>query len=456
MSHYSPTIVKGTQDLYGDAVRNRNYIIETISSVFRKYSFEPLETPSFEYLRLLTSKYGEEGDKLLYKVLNSGNFMQDVDLSLPITPQIAEKGLRYDLTVPMMRYVAMHHNELIFPWKRYQVQPVWRADRPQKGRYREFYQCDLDIVGTRSLICEAELLAIACESLVALQISDFNICINHIDIFIGFLEIHGQSERFRELFAIVDKLDKVGGVIILEELKSKNFSNDIIDGITTLIQLQNKSNKDIIEVLYQLLKNNTTAQNGIDAISKLIQYTNTLRVEDHYIRINPMLARGLSYYTGTIFEAKPNDRSVGSIVGGGRYDNMLSNNFNVKSNLNFTDTAVGLSFGIDRIYALLLEKGLFNKREGLLTKVLIICMDAIFEMKALELATNLRNHNIDVDLNLEVMKLKKHLEYANKKNIFYVVIIGEDEVAQNKFSIKNMITGTQNMCNLEQIVALLR
>jgi histidyl-tRNA synthetase len=456
MSNCKHPIVKGTRDLYGDALRNRDFIIQTIGSVFRKYNFEPLETPAFEYLNLLTSKYGDEGDKLLYKVLNSGNFMQNVDMSLPITPQISEKGLRYDLTVPMMRYVAMYHNELSFPWKRYQIQPVWRADRPQKGRYREFYQCDLDIVGNKSILCEAELLTIAYESLVALQICDFNIYVNHIDIFLGFLEIYGEAERFRELFTIVDKLDKVGEEVIYEEMKSKNFPHEIIENIKKLLKLQNRPNRDIIEALYLLLEDSKRACNGIAEIDRLLHYTSKLGVKEDYIKINPILARGLSYYTGTIFEAKIADGSIGSIVGGGRYDDMLSNNFNIKSSSNFIDTAVGLSFGIDRIYSLLSDRGMFNVSTNLTSKILIAPMDEMFETQALELATTLRSHQIIVDLISGIIKLKKHLEYANKKNIAYVVIIGADEVAQNKFSIKNMITGTQEMCTLHQIIELLK
>lgn len=451
MANSKHSVVKGTQDFYGKDLLNRKFIINKISEIFSKYSFEPLETPAFEYLDLLSSNYGEEGDKLLYKILNSGDYMKDIDNSKPLTPQISEKGLRYDLTVPMMRYVAENVNKLTFPWRRFQIQPVWRADRPQKGRYREFYQCDIDIVGSKNLLCDAELLAITCESLEALQIYDFSISINHIGLFKGFLEYHNEAHRFKELFTIVDKVDKVGSVAIFEEMHSKNFSTEIISAIENLLHLSTKSNEKILHSLYTMLGNNESAKTSLDELTKILQYAKELKVKDSYVQINPLLARGLSYYTGTIFEAKTLTPTIGSIVGGGRYENMLENLFGLQKNQNVIDTAIGLSFGIDRIYALLEERNLLQNIGSQSPQILVVCMDEKFESNALEISTYLRSHNICVELSLDQKKLKKQLEYANKKQVTHLIIIGEEEMQNDKYTVKNMKTGEQGLIGVEEI-----
>lgn len=445
--------VKGTRDFYGEDCHRRHYILSTITKVFQKYNFYPLETPAFEYLDVLNDNYGDEGEKLLYKVLDSGDFLQNIDSSKHILPQISKKGLRYDLTVPMMRYLGMCHGEITFPWRRYQTQPVWRSDRPQRGRYREFLQCDADIVGSDSILCEAELLAIATEALKSLGISDFKISINSIDIFRGLLEVHSASDRFREAFTIVDKMGKIAPEDLFDEMRTKGFATALLEDLMMMMELVTReSNKEILEFIATRLSSSKISNRGVASLRKILSYTKCLGIDAENLKVNPLLARGLSYYTGAIFEAKLNDGSMGSILGGGRYAGMLENVFGIKKNQHFQDTAVGLSFGIDRIYDILTERNLFlSKEEGDQIKIFVIALEEQFEMQSLVVATALRAKSITANVCYEQKKLKKHLEHACKEGFSHVIIVGENELKENKFTIKNLKDGKQHFMDLEEI-----
>lgn len=455
MSNKKCNSVKGTRDFYAEECRRRHYILSTVIEIFQKYNFEPLETPAFEYLDVLNGNYGDEGEKLLYKVLDSGNFAEGLDFSKPLTPQISEKGLRYDLTVPMMRYLGIHRNEMSFPWRRYQTQPVWRADKPQRGRYREFLQCDADIVGSDSLICEAELLAMAHEGLKALGILDFKISVNHIDIFRGLLEVHGASDRFREVFTIVDKMDKVKPDELFAEMREKNSAAALIEDLRTMMRVTIEgANEKTLDFLANLLSSNQTASGGLAALKKILTYTTALGVDVKNLKINPLLARGLSYYTGAVFEAKMDDGAIGSIAGGGRYAGLLESAFALNPSQQFHDTAVGLSFGIDRIYDILTERDLFfSKKNTHRKKIFVVPMDEQFAMQSLAVAKSLRSHGIVVTVCYEQKKLKKSLELADKGGFTHVVIIGESEMKENKFTIKNLSSGEQGSISLEEMCA---
>ena len=447
MQSKKPTLLKGMRDFEAPQIFRRNYVIDTIRNVYQKYGYFPLETPALEHLATLTGKYGEEGDQLLFKVLNSGDFLDGRNDPTQgykaLLPQIAEKGLRYDLTVPLMRYVSMHSNTLTFPLKRYQIQPVWRADRPQKGRYREFYQCDIDIVGTSSLLCEAEILVMIHEVLMKLGIKDFTIHINHRAILKDLATMIGAAEQEGTLCVALDKLDKLGKDKVLEELKKKEFSSTALAKLAFIFDLPT-TQADRWSVLIKKLG---PTQSGVQDMQKILNYVQALGLEQPSIVPDPTLARGLSYYTGTIFEIKNLD--WGSIGGGGRYDG-LTDLFGLPG-----VSGVGFSFGLDRLYAMLEELDLFPSQLGLATQVMITNLNQASEAWGLRILSVLRSHNIQAEIYPETVKMKKQLQYAHKRHIPFVAIIGERELETQMVTLKDMQVGTQQLYSLEQLVPAL-
>lgn len=450
-----PTLPKGTRDFGPEQMRNRLFIFDTIRQTFQRYGFQPLETPSMENLSTLTGKYGDEGDQLLYKILNSGDYAADLtesDVALgskKLTPKIAEKGLRYDLTVPFARYVVMNRNSLTMPFKRYQMQPVWRADRPQKGRYREFYQCDADVVGTDSLLCEAEIVLMIHEVFRNLGITDFTLKINNRKILAGIAEVIGVPGQESTLSIAIDKLDKIGKEKVLDELRERGFSDATLTQLDPLFT----DAADVVGTIARLkswLAPSELAQTGIAELEETLRLVERYGLEDSRIEIDVTLARGLSYYTGAIFEVKANGVSIGSVSGGGRYDN-LTGAFGMPGL-----SGVGISFGVDRIYDVLDELKLFPAGAGQGTRVLIIPFDSDARAVALPLLSQLRGAGIASELYPDLMKVKKMLDYANAKQIPYVVLIGSEEVQTGILSLKNMITGEQRNVSPEELVALVR
>ena len=451
MQAKKPTVLKGTWDFNATQVSKRNYIFDTIRQIYQQYGFSPLETPALEHLSTLTGQYGQEGDQLLFKVLNSGNFLADVDKEdinkgyKALLPKIADKGLRYDLTVPLMRYVAMHSHQLTFPFKRYQIQPVWRADRPQKGRYREFYQCDADVVGTSSLICEAEVLAMAYQVLQQLGINHFSIQLNHRAILKGIVSLIGETGKESGFCIAIDKLDKMGQDKVFEELISKGFSSDSLKQLSFIFELQG-TNEARLEVLSRHLAHSKEGLKGLKEVKQILQYVEALGLKAMPITIEPTLARGLAYYTGAVFEVKMRHISIGSIGGGGRYDN-LTKHFGLPGL-----TGVGFSFGVDRIYTVMETLELFAQHYEVFTQVMLTNLDSESEKLALHMVTQLRTKGINAEMYPEQVRLKKQLMYANKKNIPFVVIIGAEERAAGKFTLKDMHTGTQHQYTLDELV----
>ena len=444
-------------------MRKRHFIFDTIRSTFRRFGFQPLETPSMENLTTLTGKYGDEGDQLLFKILNSGEFatsLTDADLqtaqqpggSKKLIPKVAEKGLRYDLTVPFARYVVMNRNTLALPFKRYQMQPVWRADRPQRGRYREFYQCDADVVGTDSLLCEAEIVLMIHEVFHSLGIMDFTLKINNRKILAGIAENIGVPGQEAILSVAIDKLEKIGKEKVLDELRERGF----LDG--ALVQLEplfaNASGQSTTDTLAQLrnwLTNSKTAQTGLAELEQMLALVQQygLTGDTLHVEIDPTLARGLSYYTGAIFEVKANGVSMGSVSGGGRYDN-LTGAFGMPG-----VSGVGISFGVDRIYDVMDELNLFPTGAGQATRVLLIPFDEPARAVALPFLRELRATNVAAEMYPDLAKVKKMLDYANAKDIPFVVLIGSEEVQTGLLTLKNMVTGEQQKLNQEDIIAVL-
>jgi histidyl-tRNA synthetase len=450
-----PTLPKGTRDFGPAVMAKRQFIFENIKKVFQKYGFQPLETPAMENLSTLTGKYGEEGDQLLFKILNSGDFLKDVDNtklearnSKQIAFDISEKGLRYDLTVPFARYVVMNRNEVSFPFKRYQIQPVWRADRPQKGRYREFYQCDADVVGTDSLICEAEIILMIKEVFKAIGITDYTIKINHRGILSGIAE-HVKAENETSLFVAIDKLDKIGEEGVKNELRGKGFDEK---SLTTLFHILNVKGSLTNKIAFLAATLDTT-QHGMKGLRDLQEVSNILKsygATDEHVEFDIALARGLSYYTGCIFEVKINNVSIGSVSGGGRYDN-LTKAFGDKENL----SGVGFSFGVDRIYDAMEELQLFPKDAQISSKVLVCHFDDESFHYGLGVLTKLRAAGIASEIYPDQSKLKKQLDFANKKSIPYTIVIGSEEVKSGELAIKNMEKGEQEKLTIDQIISKL-
>ncbi len=460
MATIKPSIPKGTRDFSPLEMVRRNYIFETISSVFKKYGYLEIQTPTMENLDTLTGKYGDEGDKLIFKILNSGDFLSKVPAekltvhsSQIITSAISEKALRYDLTVPFARYVVMHQNDISFPFKRFQIQPVWRADRPQKGRYREFYQCDADVVGSDSLLNEAEFVLIYQEALSKLGLKDFTIKLNNRKILSGIAEIIGKPQLIIDMTVAIDKLDKIGFDGVTKELIERGFTQADIEKLKPVILLEGTSIAKI-ENLKSVLKDSETGLKGIAEIETILDYVAALRAptsdpDSLNLELDITLARGLNYYTGAIFEVKTNEVAMGSIGGGGRYDD-LTGMFGLKDL-----TGVGISFGADRIYDVLEELDLFPEASAEITKVMISNFDQAAELYALPLLRKLREKGINSELYPSSAKLKKQLNYADDKKIPFVILIGSEEMDTGRLSFKNMKSGDQQKLSIDDIIAAL-
>lgn len=436
-----PTIVKGTRDFSPMEMSKRNYIFNTIKDVYSLYGFQQIETPALETLQTLMGKYGEEGDKLLFKVLNSGDFLRKVDdkelverNTLKLASQLCEKGLRYDLTVPFARYVVMHHDELQFPFKRYQIQPVWRADRPQKGRYREFYQCDADVVGSDSLLNEVELMQIVDEVFQRFGVRII-IKINNRKILTGIAEMIGAADKIVDITVAIDKLDKIGLENVNEELANAGISPDAIDKLQPIISLQG-TNDEKLNVIKNVLKDSQVGLKGVEEVTYILDVLKSMQLHNE-IELDLTLARGLNYYTGAIFEVKAKDVSIGSITGGGRYDN-LTGIFG-KPGL----SGVGISFGADRIYDVLNALDLYPKETINSTQILFINFGEKETAYCLPLVNEARSHGVSAEMYPDAVKMKKQMSYANAKQIAFVAMAGENEMKENKITLKNMETGEQ-------------
>lgn len=448
-----PSLARGTRDFGSEIMAKRNFIFDTAKKIYAKFGFLPLETPAIENLSVLMGKYGDEGDQLLFKILNSGDFAKNINAegleagSKEILKKISEKGLRYDLTVPFARYVAMNRQNLPIPFKRFQIQPVWRADRPQKGRYREFYQCDADVVGTDSLICEAEIVLMLHEVFQNLGLNEFVIKINNRKILAGISESIGAPGKEAALSVAIDKLDKIGKEKVETELIERGFSEDSIQKLQPLFSLQ--QNPNLFAFLRNWLKNSEIGLLGVSELEEVWNLIGLLGLQNPKIEFDPSLARGLSYYTGAIFEVKALNVSIGSISGGGRYDN-LTGSFGV-SDL----SGVGISLGVDRIFDVMEELNLFPEELNYSTEVMVTNFDAESLPASLELLSFLRENGISSEIYPDSSKLKKQFDYANKKNIPYVLIVGSEEIKKQEFLLKNMITGSQTAVTRETIIPLL-
>lgn len=511
MASVKPSIPKGTRDFSPVQMARRNYIFDTIKSVFRKYGYQQIETPSMENTSTLMGKYGEEGDRLIFRILDSGQIIDSkllsvfddhstvlkennfevetydsdfkgeeglkraryIDLNKGLTDEslfermqqfdkvvdsskdanrklvnsVAEKALRYDLTVPFARYVVMHRNEITFPFKRFQVQPVWRADRPQKGRYREFYQCDADVVGSESLLNEAEFVLIYDEALTKLGLKDFSIKINNRKILSGVAEIIDKADNIIDLTVAIDKLDKIGLDGVTKELLERGFTEADIERVKPIILLEGTNEEKLAE-LRSALANSVIGLKGCDEIETVFAYLKNLKLQTARVELDITLARGLNYYTGAIFEVKTNEVAMGSIGGGGRYDD-LTGMFDSSNKL----SGAGISFGADRIYDVMDELNLFPAAAVVGTQVLICCFDQDGETYALPLLQQLRDKGINAELYPAGTKLKKQMEYANNKQIPYTVLIGSDEMQSGLLALKDMTSGTQDKLTAEEIIA---
>jgi len=443
-----PSIPKGTRDFLPEETIKRNYIFDTIKSVFKLYGFMPIETPSMETLSTLMGKYGEEGDRLIFKILNSGNFtskVSDDDLlernPVKLGKAFSEKALRYDLTVPFARFVVQHRNDISFPFKRYQIQPVWRADKPQNGRYREFYQCDVDVVGSDSLLNEAELVEIIDTVFSKLGIS---VCIkiNNRKILSGIAEFIGHLDKIVDITVAIDKLEKQGLESVNAELASKGLGQEAIDKLQPVILLEG-SFAEKIEKLKTVLKDSETGMAGIAEMEELHSYITAMEIGSE-IDFDLTLARGLNYYTGAIFEVKANDVKIGSITGGGRYDN-LTGIFGLKD-----VSGVGVSFGAERIYDVMTQLDLFPKTAQDSTQMLFVNFGQKEQMHCLKLIKELRNKGIACELYPSSAKMKKQMTYANNRNIPFVALIGENEIQSGQLTVKDMAKGEQLSLSLEE------
>lgn len=446
-----PTRAKGTRDFGPAQMNRRNYLLSTISGIFKKYGFLPLETPAMENLSVLTGKYGDEGDQLLFKILNSGDFLGRASDSLnsatsaSLLPKIAEKGLRYDLTVPFARYVVMNRNEINFPLRRYQIQPVWRADRPQKGRYREFLQCDADVIGTESLLCEAEIILMLNEIFEGLNLEGYEIAINSRKLLTGLSETLGQPNKEAALCVAIDKLDKIGKEKVYEELAKVGFDSAALDKLSPFLSLQG-SNEEKLAYLKSSLGENSTCMLGLDEVGQTLDLVRSMNGDLTNVNFDPSLARGLSYYTGIIFEVRMLDGSIGSISGGGRYDN-LTGVFGMPD-----VSGVGISLGIERIYDVLETRELFPNTVSQTTDIMFVNFGEENLQYVLPLLAKLRSEGIRTELYPDSAKMKKQMNYANRNNIPFVVIAGGNEIAKNTLSVKNMSTGDQAEITSDQIV----
>jgi histidyl-tRNA synthetase len=446
-----PSIPKGTRDFSPEVMVRRNYIFNTIRSVFQRYGYLPLETPSMENVETLTGKYGDEGDKLIFRILDSGDYLKSVsDEALQhrqlnaVTKSIAEKALRYDLTVPFARFVVMNQHAIAFPFKRYQIQPVWRADRPQKGRYREFYQCDADVVGSDSLLNEVELVQIFDDALSALHVPS-SIKINNRKILQGVAQLAGVAERMMEMTIAIDKLDKVGEEGVVKELTERGFSESSIQTIRSLFSLAG-SNEERLTTLERLLAQSEAGMKGIEELRYVLARVQDIGLKTCVLELDITLARGLNYYTGAIFEVKATGVQMGSICGGGRYDD-LTGIFGLKG-----VSGVGISFGADRIYDVMTELNAFPANAMQSTKVLFANFGEKEEKYCMRLIRRLRDAGINAEIYPENAKMKKQFKYADDKQIPYVAIVGEDEIEKNVVSLKHMQSGEQMVFSVEDLI----
>lgn len=449
-----PSIPKGTRDFTPRETAQRNYIFDTIKSVFRLYGFQQIETPAMENLTTLMGKYGEEGDKLLFKILNSGDFLSGISEeelkeanSLQLAGKIAEKGLRYDLTVPLARFVVQNRHRISFPFKRYQIQPVWRADRPQKGRYREFYQCDADVVGSNSLMNELELIQILDEVYQRLQIKVL-IKLNNRKILSGIAEVIGESENLTHITVAIDKLDKIGLQKVNEELLSKGISREAVGKLQPILNLHG-SNAEKLQQLKTVLGSSEIGLQGVLEMETLFDLCDTVPM-NAVLSLDLTLARGLNYYTGVIIEVIASDVQIGSISGGGRYDN-LTGMFGMPG-----VSGVGISFGAERIYDVLTQLDLFPENRSEQTRILFVCFGEKEQTYCLPLLKTLRELGINAELYPDLDKMRKQMSYADQQNIPFVGIVGENEIRENKVMLRNMKTGDQQLCSLKEIIDIIQ
>lgn len=447
-----PSIPKGTRDFSPAEMAKRNYIFNTIKDVYALYGYQQIETPSMETLQTLMGKYGEEGDKLLFKILNSGDFIGKLpseefvsDNVLKLAAKICEKGLRYDLTVPFARYVVMHRHELQMPFKRYQIQPVWRADRPQKGRYREFYQCDADVVGSDSLLNEVELIQIIDTVFTKFGIN-VQIKVNNRKILAGIAEYIGQPDKIVDITVAIDKLDKIGVDAVNAEMLANGISEEAVSKLQPILTMSG-TNKEKLKTIAQTIATSEIGVKGVEETRFILEKVEAVGMQNE-LQLDLTLARGLNYYTGAIFEVKAKDVAIGSITGGGRYDN-LTGIFGMPGL-----SGVGISFGADRIYDVLNTLDLYPQNATQATQVLFINFGEAEADFCLPIATKVRAAGISVELYPDSAKMKKQMAYANSKSIPFVVLVGENEINQGKVTLKNMITGDQQLVSAEELIAI--
>ena len=450
----APSRPKGTRDFSPVEMSKRNYIFDTIRAAFNLFGFKQIETPAMENLSTLMGKYGEEGDKLLFKIQNSGDYFNgitDEELlsrnATKLASKFCEKGLRYDLTVPFARYVVMHRNDIVFPFKRYQIQPVWRADRPQKGRYREFYQCDADVIGSNSLLNEVELVQLIDHVFTQLKIR-VAIKINNRKILAGIAEVIGEPEKIIDITIAIDKLDKIGLDGVVAELKDKGITDESIEKLLPILQAQG-NNQEKLAIIAEVLKGNATGEKGVEEVNFILGTISSLSINSN-VELDLTLARGLNYYTGAIFEVKALDVEIGSISGGGRYDN-LTGVFGVDGM-----SGVGISFGADRIYDVMNQLNLYPEDSIVNTQVLFVNFGAKEAACSLGIMSTLRKNGISAEIYPEAGKMKKQMGYANSHNIPYVAIIGESEIENGTIAVKDMNSGEQRQMTAAELVELLK
>ena len=440
---------KGMRDFSPSVMFRRNYIFSVVRSAFEKYGFSPIETPAMENLETLTGKYGDEGDRLIFKVLNSGDFLSKANIdknstSKLITKQISEKALRYDLTVPFARYVVQNRNDITFPFKRYQIQNVWRADRPQKGRYREFYQCDADVIGTESLLSEIELIQLYDEVFDTLKIPNIEICINNRKVLSGMVEVMNSEELFNDIVIALDKLDKIGIEKVKEEMKVKGVSEE------SLLVLEQFLSLTAISELKSLLTNSEIGRKGVEELQFVSDNVNKLGLKNSTLKFDITLARGIDYYTGCILEVVQKDVKIGSIGGGGRYDNLTSV-FGLDN-----VSGVGISFGLDRMYIVMEELNVFPENIDQNTRVMLANFGKKESVYCLNLLKQLRENGISSELYPSNSKMKKQMSYADKKSVEFVIMIGENEMESNTITIKNMKLGTQEEGTITEFITKIK
>ena len=460
-------IPKGTRDHSPEKVIKRNFIFNTLRSVFEQFGYQPIETPSFENLSTLTGKYGEEGDRLIFKLLNSGNYLKGSSLNDTSsqlyskdagqleknelielnkhTTSLSEKALRYDLTVPFARYVVMHQNDIQFPFKRYQIQPVWRADRPQRGRYREFFQCDVDIIGSDSLINEVELINIFDEALSKLGLKDFTIKLNNRKILAGLVDAIGANSEFTAITIALDKFDKIGPNGVKNELSKINIGEDATNKLIDILSFEGNA-QEKLEYLKPIVSGSQIGLKGIEEMEFIFNALENINIKNANIDLDIKLARGLNYYTGCIFEVNAGGVSIGSICGGGRYDD-LTGIFGLAD-----VSGVGVSFGADRIYDVMEELKLFNNIETHASKVLICPLDEVSQLHALSVLQSIRSSGISAEMYPDTAKIKKQMKYAGNRGVDYTILIGSQEVEETKYTLKDMQTGEQEKLSIESII----